>query len=76
MLNVLGMSDNLPRMDPFRLDLSSGDVVVIGNLALAPECFTLAMGVSDPDELISKLADAMEQRFPSAPATVGVVQVR
>ena len=82
-MHALGVSEKLPRMDVFKLELFLHDAIVIGNLALSPACFEHAQSGHDPyrsprvgaSELVASLAETMAERSPNVPSTVGVVEL-
>lgn len=75
-LKVLGLTEHLPEVDVFRLELEPGDVVVVGNQSLKPRLATVPAGEASPQLICERLASAMALDFRGAPASVGAVRIR
>lgn len=77
-VRALGCARECPAFDVARAELSPGDRVVVGNIALSPEiCAAKAPSLARVDAAAAcrALTEQMWLDFGSAPATVGVVDV-
>jgi hypothetical protein len=77
-LRALGLTEACPAFDVTRVEVQPGDRVAVGNLALDAEVAVAALrehAGASAAEACRSLAGAMRTHFPSAPATVGVIDI-